>query len=255
MVSLNLHRRHLTGSQLATCGSDVEEQLAVEAKALQKAAGGDKKSPRAKAEKSLGAKSPQAIAKKKRAPRARDKAASIVGSSPRAIQDAKAVKAADPKLHEKVKAGEVTLPRGRRGVRSGRLPCVPSRRGTGACPAMTKTKTATIQVPGLKVTVPLAAGALPADLVPMEGPAGDPVLDLVLEGGSLTVRAKLNGKNYRKVLKQVAEHGADNMAVAIQGTLRPAAEPGGPFVLEGAGFQAVVKTPRPAGGVEGEARA
>jgi len=42
-------------------------------------------------------------------------------------------------------------------------------------------KTARIQVPGLKVTVPLAA-ALPGDLVPMEGPVGEPVLDLVLEG-------------------------------------------------------------------------
>jgi hypothetical protein len=106
--------------------------------------------------------------------------------------------------------------------------------------------TATIRVPGLKVTVPLAAAALPPDLVPMEGPAGEPILDLVLEGGELTVRAKLNGKNYRKMLKQVLDHGADNMAVAIQGVLRPPASPGGPFVLEGAGFQAVVKTPRPA---------
>jgi hypothetical protein len=48
-------------------------------------------------------------------------------------------------------------------------------------------KTARIQVPSLKVTVPLAASALPGDLV--------------LEGGSLTVRAKINGKNYRKLLK------------------------------------------------------
>jgi hypothetical protein len=110
------------------------------------------------------------------------------------------------------------------------------------------TKTATIRVPGLKVTVPLDAAALPRDLVPPEGPAGEPVLDLVLEGGSLTVRARLNGKNYRKLLKQVAEHGADRMAVALQGVLRPPVAAGGPFVLEGAGFQAVVKAapPRPA---------
>ena len=107
-------------------------------------------------------------------------------------------------------------------------------------------KTATIRVPGLKVTVPLVADALPRDLVPMDGPAGEPVLDLVLEGGSLTVRAKLNGKNYRKLLKQVAEHGADHVAVALQGVLRPPATPGGPFVLEGAGFQAVVQASRPA---------
>jgi hypothetical protein len=108
------------------------------------------------------------------------------------------------------------------------------------------TKTATILVPGLKVTVPLAAAALPRDLVPAEGPAGDPVLDLVLEGGALRVRARLNGKNYRKLLKQVAEHGAENVAVALQGVLRPPSSAGGPFVLEGAGFQAVVKAPRPA---------
>ena len=105
--------------------------------------------------------------------------------------------------------------------------------------------TATIHVPGLKVAVPLAAAALPRDLVPTDGPAGEPVLDVVLEGGSLTVRARINGKNYRKVLKQVAEHGPENMAVALQGVLRSPASPGGPFVLEGAGFQAVVKAPRP----------
>ena len=108
------------------------------------------------------------------------------------------------------------------------------------------TTTATIRVPGLKVTVPLAADALPRDLVPADGPAGEPVLDLVLEDGSLTVRAKLNGKNYRKLLKQVAEHGADRVAVALQGVLRPPSSPGGPFVLDGAGFQAVVKPPPPA---------
>ena len=41
---------------------------------------------------------------------------------------------------------------------------------------------ATIRVPGLKVAVPLAADALPRDLVPMEGPAGEPTLELVLDG-------------------------------------------------------------------------
>jgi hypothetical protein len=105
-------------------------------------------------------------------------------------------------------------------------------------------KTATIHVPGLKVTVPLAAAALPRDLVPIDGPAGEPVLDLVLEGGSLTVRARINGKNYRKLLKQIEENGADNIALALQGVLRAPASAGGPFVLEGAGFQAVVKTPK-----------
>jgi len=106
-------------------------------------------------------------------------------------------------------------------------------------------KQATIRVAGWKVAVPLSAEALPGDLVPMEGPAGDPAIDLVLEGGSLTARAKINGKNYRKMLKQIAEQGAANVAVVLQGVLRPPAAAGGPFVLEGAGFQVNVKTPRP----------
>jgi hypothetical protein len=105
---------------------------------------------------------------------------------------------------------------------------------------------ATIQVTGLKVAVPLAADALPRDLVPMDGPAGEPMIELVLEGSTLTALAKINGKNFRKMLKQIAEHGAGNVAVVLQGVLRPPAAPGGPFVLEGAGFQVNVKTPRPA---------
>ena len=104
---------------------------------------------------------------------------------------------------------------------------------------------ATIRVAGLKVTVPLSAEALPRDLVPREGPAGEPTLDLVLQGSPLTARAKLNGKNYRKMLKQIAEPGAGNVSVVLQGTLRPPAA-GGPFVLESAGFQVNVKAPRPA---------
>jgi hypothetical protein len=104
---------------------------------------------------------------------------------------------------------------------------------------------ATIRVPSLKVTVPLSAEALPRDLVPMDGPAGEPTLDLVLEGGPLTARAKLNGKNYRKMIKQIGEQGAENVSVVLQGTLRPPAAGGGPYVLEGAGFQVNVKAPRP----------
>src|SRR3954453_20144538 len=96
---------------------------------------------------------------------------------------------------------------------------------------------ATIQVSALKVTVPLAADTLPRDLVPTDGPAGEPTIDLVLEGSSLAARAKLNGKNYRKMLKQIDEHGAANVAVVLQGLLRPPAVPGGPYLLEGAGFQ------------------
>jgi hypothetical protein len=106
---------------------------------------------------------------------------------------------------------------------------------------------AQIRVPGLKVAVPLPADTLPQDLVPMEGPAGEPTIELVLEGSPLTALAQLNGKNYRKMLKTIAEHGAGNVAVVLQGVLRPPADQGGPYLLEGAGFQVNLKTPRPAG--------
>ena len=103
-------------------------------------------------------------------------------------------------------------------------------------------KTVTIRVNGLKVAIPLRAAEVPRDLVPMDGPAGEPIIELALEGSSLLVRAKFNGKNYRRMLKTIDEHGADNVAVVLQGLLRPAE--GGGYMLEGAGFQVNVKTPK-----------
>jgi hypothetical protein len=105
-------------------------------------------------------------------------------------------------------------------------------------------KSATIRVKGLKVAVPLRAADVPRDIVPMEGPAGEPVIDLAVEGSDLVVRARFNGKNYRPMLKTIDEHGPGNVAVVLQGLLRPAE--GGGFSLEGAGFQVNVKTPKPA---------
>src|SRR3954447_14463462 len=112
-------------------------------------------------------------------------------------------------------------------------------------------KTATIKVKGLKVAVPLRADEVPRGLVPMDGPAGEPVIELAVEGSGLAVRAKFNGKNYRRMLRTIDEHGADDVAVVLQGLL-PAE--GGGYMLEGAGFQVNVKAPRAeppkAGGAE-----
>ncbi len=107
-------------------------------------------------------------------------------------------------------------------------------------------KTARITVPGLKVSVPLRPDQLPRDLVPPEpAPVGEPVLELALEGG-FTARAKINGKNYRRMLKQIAEQGAENMVIILQGALKPPTAKGEPYTLDGAGFQYTVKTPKPA---------
>src|SRR5512135_143217 len=104
-------------------------------------------------------------------------------------------------------------------------------------------KKATIRIPGIKVAVPLKPDAIPRNLVPMEGPAGEPVLELVLDGSALTILARLNGKHYRKMLKTIAEHGKDNVVVVLQGVMR---DQGGQLYLEGAGFQVNVKSPPPA---------
>jgi hypothetical protein len=120
---------------------------------------------------------------------------------------------------------------------------VRDRRYQGSRPMAQK---ATLTVPGLKVAVPLPADALPRDLVPADGPPGEPVLELVLEGSALTAHAKINGRNYRRMLKTIAEQGAGNVAVVLQGVLRPPPDPGGPFVLAEAGFQVTLKTPRTA---------
>ena len=100
---------------------------------------------------------------------------------------------------------------------------------------------AQIKVPGLKVAVPLPIAAIPMDLVPPDGPAGEPAIELVLEGSDLAVLAKLNGKNFRKILRSIAENGPDNVFVVLQGTLRPPTAKGGPFILEGAGCQCNIK--------------
>jgi hypothetical protein len=95
----------------------------------------------------------------------------------------------------------------------------------------------TLHLKGLKINTLVPPDALPADLVPPEpAPAGDPVVDLALEGSDLIVRARLNGKSVRKALKAIAAQGAGNVHVLLQGTLKPPAAAGGPYVLDSAGL-------------------
>ncbi|MBV8314721.1 MAG: hypothetical protein JOZ53_07275, partial [Planctomycetaceae bacterium] len=63
---------------------------------------------------------------------------------------------------------------------------------------------ATIHLRGLKVATPIAADVVPRDLVPPDGPAGNPTITLELEGIGPVCTAVLNGKSYRRMLKALA---------------------------------------------------
>src|SRR5690348_18401191 len=94
-----------------------------------------------------------------------------------------------------------------------------------------------IKLKGVKVNTLLPPAALPADLVPAEPqPAGNPTVELEIEGTPLVLRAVLNGEFVRRALKTIAKPGPDNVNVLLQGNLRPAAAPGGPYDLDAAGL-------------------
>jgi len=99
-----------------------------------------------------------------------------------------------------------------------------------------------IAVRKIKISVPLKPEGLPA--VPLDGPIGDLQLKLALEGSSFAIPARINGKSYRRMLRTVAEKGADNVAITLQGEL-VAPPGGGPVRLDAAGFQVIVKASPP----------
>jgi hypothetical protein len=111
VVSLNLNRRHLTPSQKAAVAAGMLPMLEAEAKERQRAAGGDRKSNKAKRAaqegESVGAKIPQPIPG--REPKSTETAGKLMGVSGRYVAEAKKLARQAPELAAKVKAGELTL--------------------------------------------------------------------------------------------------------------------------------------------------
>ena len=89
-----------------------------------------------------------------------------------------------------------------------------------------------VKIKALKVT----AVVPPADLKPLP-PGADVVLALEV-GDGLKATAKLNAKSYRKALATIAELGAENVAVIVQGQMTR------PGVIEGAGIVAQPRKPK-----------
>jgi ParB-like chromosome segregation protein Spo0J len=108
-VSCNLHRRHLSQSQLSIVADKIRALHDAEAKARQKAGGGDKKSSTAKAAKKKTVKE-NLPEPKKPAAQARDKAAAMVGVSGKLADAARTVrKKGTPELAAAVESGDVSV--------------------------------------------------------------------------------------------------------------------------------------------------
>jgi hypothetical protein len=101
-----------------------------------------------------------------------------------------------------------------------------------------------IRVKGVKINTLLPPASLVGLVPPEPAPAGNPVLNVELEGSDVVLRATLNGKSVRRALKVIAKHGAENVNAVLQGNLKPSATPSGPLVLDAAGLTVTPKTPK-----------
>jgi N6-adenosine-specific RNA methylase IME4 len=125
-VSLNLHRRHLDKSQAATVGVELLPHLEREAKARQRAAGGDRGNQYTGGKVAVGQKIDQAAPEStapetpRRADRALDLAAKLTGTNRQYVADAKKLKEQNPEVFEQVKAGEKTIVQARRELKEER---------------------------------------------------------------------------------------------------------------------------------------
>lgn len=102
-----------------------------------------------------------------------------------------------------------------------------------------------IRVKGVKINTLIPAASLVGLVPPEPQPAGNPVIDLEIEGSPLVIRATLNGKSVRRALKVAAEHGPDGVNALLQGNLKPSPSEGGPWILDTAGLAVTPKVAKP----------
>ncbi len=108
VLSLNLHRRHLSQSQKAALAVKVEEQYAAEAKNRQREAGEN----HGKSQETPGPKLVEIVPQGSGGDaKSRERAGKALGVSGRYVQDAKKIAEQAPDLMSAVESGEMTLPK------------------------------------------------------------------------------------------------------------------------------------------------
>ncbi len=90
----------------------------------------------------------------------------------------------------------------------------------------------TVTVKTLKVTV-----VVPPDQLP-DAPDESTFVLTIATPDRLRATAQLNAKSYRKTLVAIAQHGAENVAVLVQGQMTK------PGIIDSAGISAVPKKPK-----------
>jgi DNA modification methylase len=114
VVSLNLHRRHLTASQKATVAVDMLPLLEAEARERQ-GRRSDLAVPQINSLDlpQISAESPGVVDRGE----AREKAAKIAGTNRQYVSDAKNLKVQAPNLYEQVRRGDLTIPEAKKEIR------------------------------------------------------------------------------------------------------------------------------------------
>lgn len=98
-----------------------------------------------------------------------------------------------------------------------------------------------IQVKGVKINTLIPPACLVGMVPPEPEPAGNPVLDIELEGSVVVLRAVLNGKSVRKACKAIAKHGVDGVNVCLQANLKAGTAIAAPMILDSAGLSVTPK--------------